>query len=526
MNQNMLRTPSANGYHPSSSSSSSYPVQHRSHLIPQPSQSQWPSSQEHSNRATYPHQQSWANPLQQNLYPNIIPGMNAMNLPFIPQQVIHDALTMSAPVEAADEPTLVQAILSSRNKGETYKDALNSLHGKNGHSASLWKDYYLEHKDRLDAWIAMCIDADAQKTTATTKKPMVAKLKLESSPPPVIKFSPAPSTAKQKQKTMTPHAAQPSRTGGRITQNSLSAPAPVFDDRLPPPNKEIRVPPPPSRSPSPPRQIVPQGRGNKYTSEDREFFIKFISWRLRGNPNLTRMGLCEQLSEKAPHHTPQSWASYWSNHHDLPDKILAAAHGEAAESENEEEDPLSTGEDEDDFPPDRRPKYYESSLSSEEDRYSDDEDDGNEDDRDGDDNDDNDDNDDDDNDDDDAPVQIYDESRMGPKGGPFTEADLYITAKYVAFFSDFENVTARERWEPYHEQHPQRSAKAWAEYYRRNERAIKRLAAKIRRKPKTSRSIDSQRARPSWASDSSRWKRKHDEMGEKTEDGGKRNRGE
>jgi len=67
--------------------------------------------------------------MQHNPYPNAMQGMNPMNFPFIPQQVIHDALAMSAPVEAADEPTLVQAILSSRNKGETYKDALNSLHG-------------------------------------------------------------------------------------------------------------------------------------------------------------------------------------------------------------------------------------------------------------------------------------------------------------------------------------------------------------------------------------------------------------
>ena len=67
--------------------------------------------------------------MQHNPYPNVMQGMNPMNFPFIPQQVIHDALAMSAPVEAADEPTLVQAILSSRNKGETYKDALNGLHG-------------------------------------------------------------------------------------------------------------------------------------------------------------------------------------------------------------------------------------------------------------------------------------------------------------------------------------------------------------------------------------------------------------
>ena len=68
--------------------------------------------------------------MQQNSYPGTtMQGMNTMNFPFIPPQVIHDALTLSAPVEAADEPNLVQAILASCNRGETYKDALNSLHG-------------------------------------------------------------------------------------------------------------------------------------------------------------------------------------------------------------------------------------------------------------------------------------------------------------------------------------------------------------------------------------------------------------
>lgn len=149
MYSNVLRTPSINGCHPSnagSSSSNSFPAafqnqadyrgyptaQHRSHSMHQPSESQW-STQGHSNPAAYshntPHQQSWANQMQHNPYPNVMQGMNPMNFPFIPQQVIHDALAMSAPVEAADEPTIVQAILSSRNKGETCKDALNSLHG-------------------------------------------------------------------------------------------------------------------------------------------------------------------------------------------------------------------------------------------------------------------------------------------------------------------------------------------------------------------------------------------------------------
>lgn len=36
---------------------------------------------------------------------------------------------MSQPVEAADEPLLVQVLLSAKKKRESYKDALNGLHG-------------------------------------------------------------------------------------------------------------------------------------------------------------------------------------------------------------------------------------------------------------------------------------------------------------------------------------------------------------------------------------------------------------
>jgi len=339
----------------------------------------------------------------------------------------------------------------------------------------------------------------------------------ESSPLLASKSSPALPATKYKQKnrerdsTTPPHPLNLPK-GGRRTQNSLSAPTAIFDDRLPPPNTEVRVPPPPSRSPSPPRHIVPQGRGNKYTPEDRDFFIRFISWRLKFNPSLTRVDLCEQLAEKAPHHTSQSWASYWSNHHDLPDKILAAAHGEAYGSEDEDESE-SSADDKDEFPLKRRPKYYESSISSGEDRLSTSVDDARES------------SEEDEDDDDDGPVRVYSESDMGTKGSPFTDADLYITAKYVASFPDFENVTARERWDPYNELHPQRSAKAWTEYYRRYEHAIKRLAAKIRRQEKSNGSIDSRRARPSWASNSPRWKRKHEEMEENGDDGSKRSRG-
>jgi hypothetical protein len=35
---------------------------------------------------------------------------------------------------------------------------------------------------------------------------------------------------------------------------------------------------------------------------------------------------------QVPHHNTRSWASHWSNNHDLPDKILASARECAAEA--------------------------------------------------------------------------------------------------------------------------------------------------------------------------------------------------
>ncbi len=51
--------------------------------------------------------------------------------------------------------------------------------------------------------------------------------------------------------------------------------------------------------PPPPTRVVPQGRGNKFTPEDKDFFLKFILRRLKEDPSLSRNDLCELLAEKA-----------------------------------------------------------------------------------------------------------------------------------------------------------------------------------------------------------------------------------
>lgn len=118
----------------------------------------------------------------------------------------------------------------------------------------------------------------------------------------------------------------------------------------------------------------------------------------------------------------------------------------------------------------KRPRYKEASTDDEEDEEEDADADAD---------------DDEDYEEEDMKIPAFDESAMGVKGGPFTEADFAILSRHVASISNFEDASFQERWPSFSErvspsspslpslsspQYPQRSAKSWAEYYRRNER--------------------------------------------------------
>ncbi|KIK70844.1 hypothetical protein GYMLUDRAFT_235259 [Collybiopsis luxurians FD-317 M1] len=453
------------------------------HRLPQPQATQpsynpvnlaqWAASQQSQQQGVpmLPQQlNQWNNMAMQSQYPN---GMNTavMNMPafpIFPQQMLHDALALSAPVTGPeDERMLIDCLAEARTRKDNYKNALNSLHGKNAHSASLWKDFYLEHKDRIDGHVSHSlkqkgISDPPPPVLKVAKKPDLNSFKVESSlsPPPIAKRrgSSRPiktSMSKSAASTSSATSAANLPSGRRSTINSITAHAPSYSSRLPAPNAEIKIPDPPSRSPTPPSRLVPHAKGYRFTSEDREFFIKFVQWRLKGDPSLTRNDLCEQLAQKVPHHSVSSWYAYWQNNHDLPDKILAAAYGEVEEDESD--DSSLTSEEEIEFKHRRRqPKYkQEPSAHVEEEEEGED----------------------------DAPftLPLFDESQMGVSGGLFTSADFNMVARYVASFDNFPAASFSEKWKPWGERYPQRSGKSWAEYYRKNERGILRLAKKIKR---------------------------------------------
>lgn len=154
-----------NGYHPNNGASTSsynydhYPASHsnqplhfnnnhppnhnhqrqqQSQPIPQsPSQMQWSHGMQMNgqHQPMSPQQQPpfnqppWGNPMPPlSSFPNSVNAMPGFNMNFIPQQVIQEAYALSVAVSASDEPTLVSKLLSSRKRGESYKEALNSLH--------------------------------------------------------------------------------------------------------------------------------------------------------------------------------------------------------------------------------------------------------------------------------------------------------------------------------------------------------------------------------------------------------------
>jgi len=61
--------------------------------------------------------------------PQVQAMLSAMNLPLLSQQLLGNAMAPPAPITKADEAILIDALSGAQARGETYKDALNGLHG-------------------------------------------------------------------------------------------------------------------------------------------------------------------------------------------------------------------------------------------------------------------------------------------------------------------------------------------------------------------------------------------------------------
>ncbi|KAG2120725.1 uncharacterized protein F5147DRAFT_563059 [Suillus discolor] len=467
---------------------------------PSMSQNQYPHQPQ--NHQWQQHQQSMqinghhtAQQQQPNCNVPVAPNVNSIQHAFpnpsfdlasvVPQQLMQDFLRLTIPVGQSpnDDSILAQALFDCKQSGKTYRQALEGLHGVNNHAANLWKDYYLDHHDRFDVLVARL--AEKSQTSKAVKKPFSSSRastsatksasplnnrdrdsrKRQSSPSPPLRQSRPP-------KRSTPTAISTTQSLGyrppkrpRATLNSLSAPLlPTnLPSKLMPLQADITLPRPPSRSPTPPTRIEAGTNGNRYTEEDRAYFLKFISWRLSQDASLTKKELCAMLNEKAPHHSAPSWASHWHARHDIADKILHSFQGDEDEDEDEEED-------EEDEENSDSPNALSDAVE-------------------------------------DSETEVIRQTTsilpdMGAIGGSFTPADWRIIARYVARTPGWNDMVGRERWEGFLEKFPdsERSEKSWGEFYRRNEDAIMSLAAHYKgTKWSSNDSIKMQQGRPSWA---------------------------
>lgn len=409
---------------------------------------------------------------------------------FLPQHFMQEFLRLSTPVGQSpdDDTVLARALHDSKQNGKTYRQALEGLHGVNNHAANLWKDYYLDHHDRIEMLVSRLSHppktvkkpfttfpipiAEEQSGTSSsqaTQKRKVSPTPASSRPSPKPRAQP-PKQFPSRRVSHTPPVQTaitnrpPKRA--RATINSLSVDSISMANSmvhgLTPPHADILVPDPPSRSPTPPTKIHVGTHGNRYTLEDRDYFIKFITWTLKQDPSLTKRQLCDLLAAKVPHHSSTSWASHWHSRHDLADKILATYRRRADTGEedanSEPESAVHTSE--------RRSLSVADSWPDWSDHDADTED---------------------------------DEADMGEPGTPFTRGDWCMLARFIAR-TDWHDMTSKERFDTFSESYDtERSAKSWAEFYRKNEHALLNLAKRYPKQNKDSEDIYSRRAYPSWA---------------------------
>ncbi|GBE82912.1 hypothetical protein SCP_0412990 [Sparassis crispa] len=158
-----------------------------------------------------------------------------------------------------------------------------------------------------------------------------------------------------------------------------------------------------------------------------------------------------KIAKKAPHHSLDSWKSYYKRRANLVDTIFAKAQEYVNVIPTAEQgskhvpagsSPLTSSSNEDNDDSDSNL----SSIPGDEPRTED------------------------------------DARNMGETGGPYTDADLRIVAKFIALTSDWDERLRHEKWEPFQDKYPGRGYRSWAEFYRRQAPAIDRLVRKYKRR--------------------------------------------
>ena len=163
-----------------------------------------------------------------------------------------------------------------------------------GHTISrcCFQDYYLDHATRINELI--------QRPKAAKKPIFPPSPTQPKSAPPQMKKPPKPQAKSSKSVVARPLASRRS-TGDLPAFGSSVRLASHASRKLisgPVKHRDVSLPPIPSRSPSPPTIVVQGTHGNKFTADDKEFFVNLMLYELHRDSSLTKSEICSKLADK------------------------------------------------------------------------------------------------------------------------------------------------------------------------------------------------------------------------------------
>ncbi|KAI0776105.1 hypothetical protein BD413DRAFT_610791 [Trametes elegans] len=209
----------------------------------------------------------------------------------------HQNLIRSTPVGTVvdDERRLVSALRHIKAKGITARQAFEELHGVNDHDAFAWKDYFLDHLERLytpggPAGEGPSRTSESAFGGSTTRV--------------------ASNASTRRDDGDSAHPPRSRRTRGE-------SPAVFHAGTCIPPSFVRMRPKPPIRDGS--------ELDWRFTDADKIFFIRYLRWRLAESPNITKGDLYRELAQAIPRHDADAWKRHWDSYPQVPDRILIDA---------------------------------------------------------------------------------------------------------------------------------------------------------------------------------------------------------
>ncbi|KAI9066737.1 hypothetical protein FKP32DRAFT_333676 [Trametes sanguinea] len=306
------------------------PLNHIAALIPM--LQTYLAQQQTANQQQHPHPQPQPQPSPQpqaEPEPQLRPRSQSHTQPSLP------------PVgpSTEDEDLIVRALKHRTARGITPRQALERLDGVNGYSASAWKDYFLEHLDRLYARATPKAAPKGDTRDGSASKSSLFSQGMSSTPPPLSQQRPviprfanraqpaevvAPVPSKTHGKYTSPSAVPPEYARispeREITANTTSAARrkrggtiPLFHAGVLVPNSPVQLKPRPPPS--------DETDGAKFTDAEKIFFIQYIQWRIRNKPTISKFELYEELAAQVPRHDVEAWKRHWDKYPEVADQV-------------------------------------------------------------------------------------------------------------------------------------------------------------------------------------------------------------